>query len=402
MARSNKLKINFLNSDGYTFEISRFLHDYGHACLYYTDYINHPMLSPGWFCKSISDEDVTRMRRLDLSTTSPLAFDIKSKDILTKISASDVIHSMGLYGYWALLTKRPFVYQIFGGDVTRWPFLDDTPEDRARAYLIREILHKATIIWGGYHQKDTYKGLQELGIPKEKVRPLYLPVDSNHFKPLEQSDTISLRKQHDSEGKFVVLLASQLKFNPHAALNYSKGSDLFARAVQEFIKKADKDDIAFWVVDKGPERLEFHKLVEDLGLTPHIRWITPSNRALLPVLFNAADVILDQVWPECGSHGSLALEAMACKKPVFLHLDQDFRRDISMEPLLPNIQITTVEDIRDSLLHLYRQPEKRESIGQAAREFILQEYDAPVVCKKLTGFYREAIEIHAAKQKDRA
>jgi glycosyltransferase involved in cell wall biosynthesis len=390
----DKLKINFFSSDGYTYEFSQFMQRAGHDCIYYTDYINHPMLSIGWFAETMTDFEAARVRRLDLTHTSPLSFDVKTKDILEKASDCDVIHTMGLYAYWAVLTGRPFVYQMFGGDITRWPFLDSTAENRARSAIIREILNKATIIWGGYHQKDSFKALCDLGVDPNKIRPMHLPINASHFAPMDESETIAIRNKYDGMGKFVVLLASQLKMNPNAALNYTKGTDIFIRAMAEFIMMVGAERVMFWIVDKGPEREDAHAMVRELKIERNVRWIPPRNRSLLPQLLNSSDIVLDQLWPECGTHGSLALEAMACAKPVFLHVDAEFRQNIAKEPILPNVQVNNEKDVLESLLELYQDSEKRGSIGRASRQCILEEYDVPVAVRKLEAIYREAIQIH--------
>lgn len=397
----DKLTINYLSSDGYAYEFSQFMQNAGHECLYYTDYINHPMLSVGWSVDTMTDYEASRVRHLDMSHASPLLFDLKTKDVLQKASDCDVIHTLGLYGYWAVLTGRPFVYQVFGGDLTRWPFLDATPEDRARSALIRQILDKATVIWGGNHQKDTHRAMVELGIDPDKVKPMHYPINATRFAPMEEGETVALKRRYDGLDKYVVLLASQLKMNPNAALNYTKGSDIFIRATAEFIERVGRDKVVFWIVDKGPEREDAHAMVRDLGLDDCVRWIPPRNRSLLPQLFNAADVILDQLWPECGTHGALALEAMACAKPVFLHVDVEFRRNIAGEPMLPNVQVDSGEDVLASLLELYGDPGKREAIGRAARQCMLDEYDAPVAARKLEALYREAIARHHAANSTR-
>jgi len=393
------LKINYIGNEAYVWEISRFFQKAGHDCLFYTDCVVIPNLSIGWFCETISDTEVSKIRRAELMTASPLSASPTTQDILKKLSDCDVIHGGGLYSFWNILAKKPYIYQMFGGDLSRWPFLDDTIEDRIRAYFIRQIIHNATFIWGGYHQKDTHQALTALGVSSQKIKPFCQPINTDHFRPAGHDYWIHIRRQYGSENKFIILLGSQLKINPSRQLNYSKGSHLFARAVKEFLKQSDEDSAVFWIVDKGPDRLEFRELIENIGLKNNVRWIPPHNKAKLPYLLNAADVVLDQLYPPCGSHGTFTLEAMACGKPVFLYLDKDFRNNIAREPDLPNVQVANVKDIRDRLIELYHDPVKREYYGRLGRECIIRHYAVPQVIKKLESIYREAIRVYYAGSK---
>jgi glycosyltransferase involved in cell wall biosynthesis len=90
---------------------------------------------------------------------------------------------------------------------------------------------------------------------------------------------------------------------------------------------------------------------------------------------------------------------MACGKPVFSYINNDFRKKISREPILPNVQVETVEEVIENLIALYHDRSRLKELGLAARQCMEDHYSFPAVSKHLESVYRDAITIHRKRQR---
>jgi len=395
---SRSLNLNFVGNYGPDYSYCRYMAYAGHKALFYTDLKVHPRLSIAYYHRHIDDDDIHRIRVEDLLSTPQLNLNVQAQDILRKVANCDALYVNGLYGIWGALSGKPYVYKPFGGDINHWPFLQDTEQERIRAWYIRIILSKATILLGFLHQKKFVRVLDQIGLDHAKVRGWCFPMDAEKYQPLPEADWIDLRQAYTSKDTFVVFLCSQLMMHPTREMQYTKGSDIFARGVLAFLDRVGTKNAVLWVVDKGPQKKEFHELAEALGLTGSIRWIAPQQSTEFIRHMNAADVILDQINPDIGNHGYICVEGMSCGKPVLTHVDNAYRVDVAGEPFLPHVEVLTSEDVRDQLLRLYNDKMHLEAVGREGREFVLQNHHWPKACERFAAIFGEAIALHGGQE----
>jgi glycosyltransferase involved in cell wall biosynthesis len=85
-----------------------------------------------------------------------------------------------------------------------------------------------------------------------------------------------------------------------------------------------------------------------------------------------ADIAIDQV--KVGWYGGFAVEAMSLGKPVLCYVKDDHPGDNPFGDELPLVR-TTAATLRDDLLALIGDPERRARIGAAGRSFVEQHHD---------------------------
>lgn len=394
------LRINYVSNIGTDYSYCRYMLRAGHDALFYTDYNVHPRISIAYCHRELSEDDVARVRYEELLTTSPLTLNVHAKDILRKISACEVIQCNGLYGMWAVLSGKPFVYKPFGGDINHWPYLDGNEGERIRRWYIRTILREATVLLGLLHQKKFHRSLVELGIPLDRVRGWCFPMNAEVYAPLPREEWNELRSEA-SRDRFVVFCPTQHMFRPTRELQYTKGTDILARGVRSFMEEVGPQNVELWLVDRGPQREEFREVVQGLGLVPHITWFPPQSRENLIRLYNAADVVFDQINPDIANHGYICIEAMSCGKPVLGYIDHEHREQVAKEPPIPNLNVLDEGDVRETLLRLYADPAARLAAGRESREFVLRHHHWENACRRYADILREAIALHAARQAER-
>lgn len=391
------LRINYLGNYGHDYSYCRYMARAGHKPLFYSDLKVHPRLSIAYYHRDIREDDIARIRIEDMLSTPHLNMNIHATDILRKISDCDVLQVNGMYGMWAALSGKPYLYKPFGGDINHWPFLDDTEADRIRAFYIRTIVQNATLLLGFLHQKKFSRVIDELDLDRSRIRGWCFPMNAEAYRPLPPEQWMEIRKSLDGEGKFVIFSCTQLMMRPTPIMQYTKGSDRFLQGVKMFMDEVGPENMTFWVQDRGPQKEEFKEMARALGVMDRIQWLPPFQREDFIRHMNAADVILDQIDENIANHGYICVEGMSCGTPVFTWIDKEHREKVAGEPPIPNINVRTAEDVRDELLCLYSDPEALKKASVEGRQFVLEHHHWPAACKKYAAIFREAMTLHAQK-----
>lgn len=392
------MKIHIFGRHALTHNIAKAMRNEGHEVLYFEEPHVHPYLSMGWEYLEMEERDLPFVRRLDMINASP--FGPEAGPILRLISDCDVILASGQTAYWAFLAGKPLVYYPFGGDISRWPFKWDTPEDRARAILMQAVLEHAAVTMNVLHTKRHKDVPEMLGLSRERIRSLLIPVDCDQYTAIHPERTRLVRSELGcAPDDFIAFLPSQLMLKPIPEINLSKGTDVFLEGYQEFAKRFGSK-AKLWIIERGWQKEEAKALVRDIGLSDHVKWLPVCNKARLIELYNAADVVLDQIFPATGNHGALSVEAMACSKPVMGWVDPEHRKAIK-EPPFPNVNVRTPDEVCKALTELGNDPAKRIQKGKEGRKYAEKYHSWPVFAKRLETILTDAIGIHEELTKHR-
>jgi glycosyltransferase involved in cell wall biosynthesis len=186
------------------------------------------------------------------------------------------------------------------------------------------------------------------------------------------------------EGVFHVLSAGKLLS--------LKGYGLAIKAFSPFAKR--HPDGTFTIVGDGPERAYLQRLVQHLGLERQVNLERWMPRQELLVLMRHCDTFLFPSFRDGG--GAVVVEAMAAGKPV-----------ICMDLAGPGVHVTeecgikipahspleTTELIAQALERLYRNPELRVRMGEAARRRAEQMYTWDHLGERLQQIYEEVLGV---------
>jgi glycosyltransferase involved in cell wall biosynthesis len=112
-------------------------------------------------------------------------------------------------------------------------------------------------------------------------------------------------------------------------------------------------------------------LIDQLGIADRIVWRHPMPKLKLLEHYRAADVVMDQFHEAVGTFGTVTAEALSCAKPVIMYFNPQVHEWCL--PEMPPIQSAlTEEDIERRLVELAADPDRRQQIGQASREWIIK------------------------------
>jgi glycosyltransferase involved in cell wall biosynthesis len=102
--------------------------------------------------------------------------------------------------------------------------------------------------------------------------------------------------------------------------------------------------------------------------------------------YRAADIVVDQL--NAGWYGVLAIEAMALGKPVisFLHDEAVARTEAAFGVRVP-IVAATKETLRERLVELLGDPERRRRLGAESRAYVEHVHDIDKVADRLLDVY---------------
>jgi len=268
-------------------------------------------------------------------------------------------------------------------------FLDDTNTLRRRL--------KGYLRWG---KTATYRGAQRviavsrytkerlvsIGVPEERIQVVNTGVDAEKFRP--DIDPTAVRQRLRLEGRRVLLTVARLVDR--------KGIDTVIQALPMVRERFP--DVLYLVVGEGEERPALERLVQELGLTEHVRFsghITEEEG--LPAVYNACDlfVMVSRTLTNQESvegFGIVFLEAAACCKASIGGRSGgipdavvDGKTGMLVDPL-------SIDAVAEAIVHLLAHPEEADRMGRQGRQRVLAELQWPIVASTIHSMTLEGNE----------
>lgn len=277
--------------------------------------------------------------------------------------------------YPMIAGHRPYIAYEHG-TLRAIPF-EDAPVGRLTALAYR-LAARALIT-----NSDCIRAAQRLALSNYR----YVPHPMND-RNIALADGTSVRRQlaarHDAD--FIVVHPARLHWETARHPNWEKGNDIFLRGFARFVREVAPRALVV-LVRWGKCIRETEDLLAAERISHRVEWIRPvPNRTLLRYM-KAADAVADQFW--LGTFGGITPKAMACARPVLLHLDTEVHRWCfeDMPPILPS---RTSEEVFDGLSRLYRDPAFARQTGERARDWYLKYHAESVIRERLVATVREA------------
>ena len=277
--------------------------------------------------------------------------------------ATEPIHA------WMFAPERPCVAYEHG-TMRQIPF-----EHSGRGRLLALAYRKASRVL--ITNPDVITVAQRLGLTNFQFIPH--PVDETKYRP--RPTPLRDRLVHRYQTDLILFAPSRHNW----AL---KGNDSLIRAFARLRKGVGRRAILI-LSDWGQEVDRSRTLIGALGLEPSVIWTLPLNKTKLIDYYNAADLVLDQF--TLGVFGTVTPEAMACGKPVVMHLDRQVHEWCFPE-MPPVVTARSEEEIFARLMELSDDPGRRAAIGQAAREWVVKHHGWELVADRQIAIYRELLQ----------
>jgi glycosyltransferase involved in cell wall biosynthesis len=283
---------------------------------------------------------------------------------LIQAYATEPIHA------WMFAPDRPYV-AFEHGTMREIPF-----EDSARGRLLALAYRQANRVL--ITNPDVLAAAQRLGLANFQFIPH--PVDETKYRPCATPLRAELMNRHQTD---------LILFAPSRHNWALKGNDLLLRAFARFTRQAPRRRPVLILSDWGQEVDRSRALIDALGIGASVLWTPPLNKMKLIAYYNAADVVLDQF--TLGVFGTVTPEAMACGKPVVMHLDRRAHEWCFAE-MPPVVPAATEEDIFTRLMELAGDSARRAAIGQMSREWVIKHHGWELVADRQIAVYRELLQ----------
>jgi glycosyltransferase involved in cell wall biosynthesis len=206
--------------------------------------------------------------------------------------------------------------------------------------------------------------LLEKSIPADKVRLIPNGVDTEMFDPSSRGD--GLRKSWGGAGKFLVTYAGALGM---------------ANDIPTLLKAAarlrSEPDIHFILLGDGKDRLKLENTAKELGLT-NVTFAGAFPKSRMPEALAASDAciaILRDIPMFRTTYPNKVFDYMAAGRPTILVIDGVIRKVV--EEARAGIFVSPGDDkaLAESILELSRNRKQANSMGQAARSYVVEHFD---------------------------
>ncbi|MFA6973551.1 MAG: glycosyltransferase family 4 protein [Parcubacteria group bacterium] len=245
---------------------------------------------------------------------------------------------------------------------------------------LKKILFADLIITYSDHAKNK---LNALGF--KNVKRVYPGIDLNYYSPAAK-DAGALKKLGIAPQDFIVTY-------PGEYVRLGATDDIVAMILQYAdILKEKRIKIIFACRLKNNRDIlkkeEIMKKIAQQGLVEQVLFI--NTYADMAQLYNLSDVI---IFPVRNMRGKFdvplaAIEPMACEKPVIIS-DLPILQEFANPENSVTIERGNVAQLKDAILELYDNPDKRSALGKGGRKFCAENFDIKKVAEIYQKIYEE-------------
>ena len=219
------------------------------------------------------------------------------------------------------------------------------------------------------------KLVQLYDVDKSKVRIVPNGVDTERFKPSEGGE--ELKRRIGLGNRPIVLFVGRLI--PRKGLSY------LIEAAKVIVRECR--DVVFLIVGDGPLRDTLVSHVGGAGLSENFLFVGDVREALIPSLYNCADIFVLPSIQE--GQGIALLEAQASEKPVVAFNTGGVREALKDEETGLLTEVGS-QNLANALLRLLHDESLREKMGRQGRDFVSSTLSWDVCARKMVEVYREA------------
>ena len=307
-------------------------------------------------------------------------------EITEHLSDYDIAIVTDLGPIFAASAAIEFVFLPSGWDLTHAPFPFRSRSTRPRgrsdivdtvvAARIRRGIRAATSIWGAGFLPFRL-AVERLGCSLGGCLPQ--AIDTELFRPA------AAPPGNARSGRVTIFHPTRMMFTPDPFLIETGGWKRNDLLLKGFAKAVDQGvDARLRLVERegSPDQDLARRLLSDLDVSDRVEWLstgTPTEFTWREVagLYQASDVSSDDFG---GWFGLAALEGASCGKPVLTVLEADV-----MESEYPGghpfVQTADEDQVCGAVTAL-ADPDRREAIGRASREWVLEHHDRSVVARR--------------------
>jgi glycosyltransferase involved in cell wall biosynthesis len=298
-------------------------------------------------------------------------------------------HTVSGYGFLKAAKKRgivkPFIETIHGVLADEYiqssKSVFPTPRTKLSRFFMRylskiekESARDANIIVT-VSKYSSKKIVQLYNVDEKKIRIVPNGVDLQHFKPVE--DREKAKHEIGAENKQNVLFVGRLV--PR------KGLHFLVEAAKYVVK--ERKETTFVVVGDGPLKNNLISYSKKQGVLNNFVFLGDVHEAMLPRLYNCADVFALPSIQE--GQGIALLEAQATAKPV-VAFNVSGINEIVLDKETGLLVKPDSYELASAILNLLSSRSLREKMGRCGRNFVSENFSWDICAQRMLQVYWEA------------
>lgn len=291
----------------------------------------------------------------------------------------DVLHAhyAGLNGtVGALCGFHPFVLTAWGSDV-----LISGKSWWKRPFIQYALRVADLVTCDALHMR---KAIMNFGVRADKIQLIYFGIDTKRFCPGER-DVVFAEHLGIGERQAVI---SMRNFEPV----YDIGT--LIRAIPFVAGKCPS--AIFLLGGRGSEIGMLKKLIQDLGVERHVKFLGWIVNEDLPKYLRLADISVSTALSDGGISGTTA-EAMACGIPAVVTDSGENSAWIQDGRDGCIVPVKNPQLLAQKIITLLQSPELRKQFGERGRAIIAQRNDYEAEMKKMEHSYAEIANTHGTR-----
>jgi len=277
----------------------------------------------------------------------------------------DLLHTHYASGYGTLARLsgfHPNLLSVWGSDVFIFPY-----ESKIKMKILQKNLSAADCIASTSHIMK--RQTESIYKPQKEIAVTPFGVDCERFRPMELG-----KDQNQVTIGTVKKMASQ----------YGIATLIKAFAI---VKNKFQGNIKLILIGGGPEEEELKLLAQSLSVDKHINFIGSVPHHTVPEYLNGFNIYV--ALSESESFGVAIIEASACGVPVVVS-DAGGLPEVVVDGktgyIVPR---NNPEEAADKMLQLLNDSRLRTKMGEAGRQFVLDNYELKENVDRMERLYTE-------------
>lgn len=311
-----------------------------------------------------------------LKSKPPQGYFFATKQLKEVIASfnPDIINAHYATGYGTLARLagfHPYLLSVWGSDVYDFP-----QKSKVHQWFLKQNLQSATAIASTSHcmAQEVLKTIQ----PKHIfITPF--GIDHKLFTP----DRTSNRDE------------SQLVIGTVKTLEEKYGIDILIQAFSLVREMIDYSNIKLEIIGRGSQLDSLKQLAINLNIQEQVEFKGFIEHSALPIHLNNLDIYVALSRLDSESFGVAVLEASACGLPVVVS-DADGLKEVVINDVTGFVvPKNDIEQAAEQLLRLIQSATLRESMGEAGREHVINNYTWEESLHTMIQAYKETISLYA-------
>lgn len=231
--------------------------------------------------------------------------------------------------------------------------------------------------------EDFKKNILAKGVPEDKIVVVPNWVDTDDVHPIARKDNVLIERYHLDPNKFYITYSGNI--------GYTQNMDMLLDAAKEITN----DDIRFILIGEGAAKVEVEKRVREENIK-NVIMLPFQPYADIAHVFSLGDagLIISKPGVSNNSVPSKTWSIMSAARPVIASFDEEselysiIRRSESGLCVPPD----DPQALKNAILKLYSDKEKRIKFGKNGREFVLKNLTREAGTAKYVQVVREVFE----------